>query len=276
MKKTEFINVLSERTGVKAEDLISAINSTEEEVSVEVANVHLFTEEQLTDRLKNHIEKSKSTIIEMAIKNMRKLEGFDFQGKTIENLVEAAIEKGKKDAGAKPNEALAEKDGIIAKLQKNIEDIEANHRTKISELEERLTKKERESHVFSLIPDNLDTVLSKNDISILFKSEIEVSEHEGKIVYKKNGEILRDDKTQNPLDGKAVFEQFLANRNIMAKEGNEGRGKGNEFGKQKTKIESIETTDQFYDYCQENNIPRNEQPKLLSEIRKTKPDFFLG
>jgi hypothetical protein len=212
----------------------------------------------------------------MAIKEARKNNGLEFEGKTIENLVKAAIEKGKSEAGVKPNEALKEKEQMIANLQKTIEEIEQQKENELNKLKGELTQVQTNQFLNSLIPDNLDTPLSKSDLSVLIKNDIQIIEKDGKKQFVKNGEILRDSKTQNPLDGKTVINNWLSEKNIMEKQEQSGRGGKNEPGKLNTKLESIESTDDFYNYCKENNISRQDQPKIITEIRKTNPNFFLS
>ena len=235
---------------------------------------NLFNKEQLSERLKNHVDISKPTLIEMAIKEARNSLGLEFEGKTIENLAKAAIEKGKKEAGVKPNEALAEKDSIIEKLQKTIQDVENDYKTKLETKEGELSQIRTNQNIYGLIPDNLDTQLSKKDLAILFKNDVQTVEQDGKLLYKQNGEILRDAKTQNPLSGENVINDWLSKKNIMAKQENKGRADGNSKPKT-TSLDAITTSAEFYSYCDANNIPRSEQPELMKKIRETNSNFFL-
>lgn len=285
MKKEDFINILSERTGIQSEKIIEYINSENEELEeLEVPNVNLFTDEELTARLKNHVDISKPTIIEMAIKerrnDLKEKYGVDFEGKNLDNLVNAAIEAGEKlglkKGEGKPNEQIDEKNKIIEKLQKNLMDIEAQKEDAVSSLKSRIDQMEINTYLNSLIPDNLDTSLSKKDLGVLFSSDVNSKKENGKVLFFKNGEILRDDKTQDALSGEQVMINWLSNKGIKQKESKSGRGEINEPGKiKKTKLSGIETTDDFRKYCKENNIPANEQIKVLKEIREEKPDFYL-
>lgn len=275
MKKPELLQIISERIGLPTDDIISKINSEEEEFELELPTVHVFNDEQLTDRLKNHVAKSTPTLLEMAVKEARNNNGLEFEGKTVENLVKAAIEKGKKEAGAKPNEALKEKDEVIEKLRQNIIDIEKTKDSEYETLQNKLSKIETSQLIKDLIPDKLDTQLSKKDLSTLFKNDIAVKQIDGKNVYEEDGEVLRDGKTQNPLTGNQVMERWLNQKGIKEKTETSGRGEGNSKHTTNTKLENIETSEDFYNYCSENNVPQNEQGKLLAEVRKTNTNFFL-
>ncbi|WBC28460.1 hypothetical protein RPMD05_74 [Rhodobacteraceae phage LS06-2018-MD05] len=275
MKKDELLSIMSERTGLEATKIAEIINSENEEIEgIELPQLHVFDENQLSERLKNHVDISKPTLIEMAIKDARNKLGLEFEGKTIENLAKAAIEKGKQEAGIKPNEALKEKDSIIEKLQKTIEDVENDYKTKLETKETELSQIRTNQNIYSLIPDNLDTNLSKKDLAILFKNDVQTVEQDGKLLYKQNGEVLRDAKTQNHLSGEAVINNWLSEKNIMAKQENKGRADGNSKTKT-TNLDSITTSAEFYAYCDANNIPRSEHPEIMKKIRETNSNFFL-
>lgn len=275
MKKSELLRIVSERTGLEATKIAEIINSENEEIEgIELPELHVFDQNQLTERLKNHVEISKPTLIEMAIKEARNSLGLEFEGKTIENLAKAAIEKGKQEAGIKPSEALKEKDSIIEKLQKTIQDVESDYKTKLESKENELSQIRTNQNIYSLIPDNLDTNLSKKDLAILFKNDVQIVEQDGKLLYKQNGEVLRDTKTQNPLSGENVINNWLSNKNIMTKQEGKGRADGNSKIKN-TSVDSITTSAEFYAYCDANNIPRSEHPEIMKKIRKTNSNFFL-
>lgn len=277
MRKDELLSIMSERTGLEATKIAEIVNSESEEIEgVEIPTLHVFDENQLGERLKNHVELSKPTLIEMAIKEARKNNGLEFEGKTIDNLVNAAIEKGKKEAGLKPNEALQEKETMIENLRKSIQQIEQEKENELNRIKGELSIVQTNQYLNSIIPDGLDTPLSKSDLSILFKNDIQIVEKDGKKQFVKNGDIMRDAKTQNPLDAQTVINNWLSEKNITVKTEQKGRGGKNETGNTSTSLDSIETTQDFYNYCKENNISRKDQSNLIVEIRKNNPNFFLG
>jgi len=281
MKKQDFMNILSERTGVESERILEIINSENEEIEdLEIPKVNLFTDEELSTRLKNHVDISRPTIIEMAIKEQRnelkEKHGIDFEGKNLTNLVNAAIETGKKKAETKPDDRLTEKDEIIKKLQETVKNIEAQKEDVASTLKTKITQMEINSYLNSLVPDNLETPLSKKDMSVLFSSDIVAKKENDKIMFFENGEVIRDDKTQDALNGEQVFNNWLSKKGIRVKQERQGRAATNEPGNpKKTKLSGIESTDDFQKYCKENNIPPSDQIKVLKEIRAEKPDFYL-
>lgn len=281
MKKVDFLKTLSELTGIEAEKIVEHVTSEEEELEgVEIAEKHIFTEDELTARLKNHGSKSGVTAVEMAVKDARNDFELEFEGKTIKNLVNAAMEKAKtnalEEAKIKPNEQLAEKDKVIDGLRKSIIKIEEEKDAKITELSKSISTMQEDNVISSLIPTNLDTPLSNSDLKVLFRNEFGTKKNDdGKLVFTdKSGEILKDEKTQEPLSGKVVIDQFLETKNIKVKNGS-GRGGDDDNIDTKVSLGNIKTTKDFYDYCAENKVSDREQVKLLTEIQKENPDFAL-
>jgi len=277
MKKQDFLNTLAERSGIDATKIVEIINSENEDIDIELSNVNLFTDDELTDKLKNHVSISKPTLIEMEIKNARNDFELEFEGKTMKNLVNAAIEKGKAEAGIKPNEKIKEQESIIQKLKSNIDQLENDFNSKLTAREKEVNNLKADYLIQNMIPDGLDTPLSKKDITTLFKAENTVKNEDGKMVFADiNGEIYRNDKTLNILDSKDVVNNWLANKGIKMKSTN-GRGLGNDNGKNigKTKLGNISNSDEFYKYCKENDIPDRDRYKLIPQIQEENPDFVL-
>lgn len=282
MKKQDFLKKLSDMTGIKAEEITAAITSDKEDIEVTLIDKHYFTDEELEARLTNHAKQSGKTFIEMAVKEARNklIEDFGqdgmFEGKTIENLVAKAKELGEKKANVKPNEALKEKDVIIAKLQENLKtsdsDWQRKYDTAISEKNEVLNN----LYIRSILPNDLDTQLPFEKVANLFNMDrkIRVNEDGKREFLDTHGNVLRDGKTQNPLTDKEVVDAWLQENNLKRKT-EPGRGEGNEHGTPKTAIADIKNTADFNKYCTDNKIPQGQQAKVLIEVQKVNPNFML-
>lgn len=275
MKKQDFLKILSDRTGIEVTKITEIINSESDDVDVEIKNIQIFTDDELTERLKNHVNISKPTLIEMEVKSARNEYGLEFEGKTITNLVNAAIEKGKKEADIEPNEKISELESINQKLKSNILEIEEKHSSELEVKNKELNSIRNDSYINSLIPDNLDTSLSKNDIAVLFKSDNTAIHENGKITFTDiNGEPYRVAKTQDIKDNNTVLNEWLEAKGIKEKD-LEGRGGDNNRGKKNTGLSSIKNSDDFYKYCDDNNIPQEERFKLIPQIEKENSEFVL-
>lgn len=280
MKKDEFLQKLSERAGIEATKIAEIITAESDEVEgVEFPEVHIFTDEELSTRLKNHVEISRNTVIEQAIKearnNLKEKFGVNFEGKNIDNLVAASIEAGKKDAGAKPNEKIEELNKVIETLQANINKVESEWKNKYSELESKYKTTQRNLFIKSILPTDLDTTLSHDKVVALFNMDVQVDEDNGQTIFKDaNGNPYRDPKTQNPLKAEEVVTMWLDQTNIKRKNP-EGRGGTNEHGKPNSSLANIKSTEDFYEYCKTNNIARKDYGNVLVEVQKVLPEFRL-
>ncbi|MCP4760905.1 MAG: hypothetical protein GY870_03925 [archaeon] len=288
MKKTDFLNKMSEMTGISVEKITENITSEKEEiedvilkdtnnegveVDINLSDLTVFKPSELATRLKNHAALSAPTFIEQAIKSSRKSEELDFKGKTLDNLVVAAIEKGRKEANIKPNEKITELENVAKTLRQNIIDIEQSKNAEIEQVNAKLMGIQNNSFINSSLPDNLDTQISTTDLVILFKNDIETKTEDGIKYFYKDGIKLVDQKTQTALGIKEVMNDWLTGKNIKTKN-TEGRSGKNEFGQTST-VGQIKNSRDFYEYCKINDIKPKDQPKLLLEIQAENKDFQL-
>ena len=79
-----------------------------------------------------------------------------------------------------------------------------------------------DSNILKAIPSN--TVIPKDDLLFLIKSKLNPSLEEGKLVFKKDGEILKNNTTLEPLAIDKVFETYFAENKhyIKGVEGGQG------------------------------------------------------
>jgi hypothetical protein len=280
MKKVDFIKKLSDLTGVEAKKIVEAITAEAEEIEgLELPTLHVFTDDDLATRLINHVKISTPTIIEQAIKdarnNLKEKHGLTFEGKTLENLVATSIEAGRKEANVKPNEKITELEGVIKTLQANLGKVEGEWKGKYTELDGKHKATQRSMYVKSILPTDLDTTLPHDKLVALMGMDIQVDEEDGKRVFKDaSGNVLRDAKTQNPLPAETVVSQWLEQNNIKRK-AVPGRGGDNDHGNAGANIAGIKSTEDFYSYCEKNNIPKIDYGKTLVEVQKVIPDFRL-
>lgn len=284
MKKKDFIKRLSEMTGLEPDKVVEYINSDNEEIEgLELPELSFFTEDELSAKLKNHANSSSKTFIEMAVKDARNKYDLVFEGKNMDNLVVAAMEKARDESKEeienlkkKPNEQLLEKDKIIEGLRDSVKKIETEKQNEVERLTASINKMKSDNFINSVIPTNLDTPLSQSDVSVLFRNDHGIKEENGVMVFTdKQGNVLRNEKTQDPLKSDEVVNNWLTMKNITIKDV-EGRGGDNDAGNiGKLRIKNIKTTNDFNKYCKENNIPDRERHKALIEIRKENPEFIL-
>jgi len=280
LTKTD-IKKLSELTRIPVKDLTTAIEAEEETPLTFTEDVQIFTTDELETRDKELAKKAGRTAVEIAVKEARNENEFDFEGKTVPNLVTAAIAKGKKigleEVGKKPNETIEQQKLQIETLQKNIEKIEQEKDGEIGRLKSDRQKMQNNMSVSSAIPADLDTVFSNRDLTNLFNVEYEVgTDEDGNQIIKKDGKIIVDEKTQKPKGLNVVVPEWLDNKGIKMKKDIRGRGDGDDSGKKsKSELKSIKTSEDFYNYCNEHEVKHADRKQILIEVQKENPEFIL-
>ena len=276
MKKIDLMKKLSDMTKIPADKLTEIIASDAEEADVELADVHFYTDDELEVLKINMNKETTKTAIEMAVKEQRNYlketfgTDFDFQGKTMANLVETAIKAGEKRAGVKPNEQLQEKDKIINQLRENIQSLETEKNQVVDEKNRFLMDYEINSTITKAIPNDLETIWSSDEISELFKKNYQVVIEEGLKVVKKNGEILRDKKTQSPLPVEAVVNTWLLEKGVSKKTA-QGRGEGDSKGKGEIRSE-FKSVEEIVTYAEEKKLTNEQQVELTRKFFKDNPN----
>jgi hypothetical protein len=282
MKKVDFFKKLSELTKIDVETLTKAISSETEDIEIELPDVHVFTQEELNTRDLNSSRKGNQTAIEMAIKEARNKikeqygDEFDFQGKTMDNLLETAIKVGKKEAGVEPSKQIQEKDKVIKALQDSVQKLEGEKNEAQQNMTQYKLNYTADSTILKNIPFVENSTISAEDWATIFKKTFSPVEFEGILTYKVNGEVARDPKTQNiiPLETKVkewVMEKCIVNTQFKGR----GAGDNNSGGDGKMKHSDIKTGTDYHNYIKENKLGTTESVKLLNEIYAENPKFEL-
>jgi hypothetical protein len=202
------------------EKLIEAIKA-EAETDFEVPEVTVFTSEELTSRDDVKLSEGKKEgqkageVIgkEIAVKDMKKAFGVEFEGKDLTKLVDTV-----KTQLSKGDDGLKEQ---IKLLQKTVEEKE----TALTQKEIEAKQAIFETELLSELPTNRINLLSDKQQLMLLKTEAEFTD-EG---VKYNGQILRDPKTQNPLARKDALSHIYNEKKWVNLETPTpgGRGGGN-------------------------------------------------
>lgn len=226
----ENLGAVAKAAGISEESLKNAIES-EESVSVELNEDRVvYDSKEDFDTYIGNVKKEASTAsLEIAIKNARNENGLEFQGKTMDNLVNAIKEKALADAQIEPNAKISE-------LNKDLESLRGQLQTKESEfteLQDRFKREGQERSINNKILDALPkegTTIGQDDLLTLFKSQhqVELSD-DGNVVIKKNGQVMKD-HLMSPMGLNDVINSFTT---PYIKKAEGGRGKGNEKGSAK-------------------------------------------
>lgn len=214
--------------GIESGKLIEMINS-EEAFKVDLSEKVFLDKTAYEERIANIKKESATVAIESAVKEQRNALGLEFQGKTIENLVNAIKSKTESESKIEPEERYknlkSEFEGLVAKL--NEKDAEFNSFK--TQIEKTNLLNEIKGEFTKHIPDNV--LVSKSTIFTEAKEKgFSFEKEEGKIVVKdSNGNVLKDDN-YSPITVKDWVSNFSTP--YLAKvEG--GAGKGDDTGEGK-------------------------------------------
>jgi hypothetical protein len=198
--------------------LKTAIESTDS-VSIDLSLAPKYTEDEHTQRVENLKPKFYQQGIDFAIKEQKEKLGLDFTGKGIDSFITAFKEKVVKEVGATPDEKAKEYESTIAKLRQNLTEQETTFNTFKQQIEAEKTNQKIESDILKAI--NIETSIPKEDVLTIFKSKHQIEIEDGKVLVKKNGEVLKDEKTLSPLELSSIVSSFASE---YAKTPQGGRG----------------------------------------------------
>ena len=254
---------LAKRTGLAVDQLQEAITS-ETEVSIELAQYNFLTDDELNG-LKETVGKESAktgakTILEMEVKSLRDKYGLEFEGKTIENLLNAYTNKQISEAKIEPNKKVDELKTSLTSLQKQYE-IDLGLKTnENSTLVNKLNEYKVNSDLVRHIPEGL-TGIEQNDFITIAKTDASFVYDEGQLVVKKGDTILKD-KMEKPITPKDYLTEFAINKKWI---GSEGRSGGDEGGNGGSKFKSM---NDVFRHMESNNInpTSGEGQKLIADF----------
>ena len=264
MLSSEKIKEIEKATGIQG--LQEAIDSTEV-VDVQLTKTKHFTEQDyniLYDNLTKQAfdngkyEEAKTAGEEMSVKNAKKKEGLDFEGKSVDNLVE-----------------YYKKQLQLAK-ESNESEIKNQYESDISKLRESLTAKDAEINEMNTLFKNnkinspIDSFFNslnievpahikdeqkakeyikteRNRHNVYFKSmnKRDVDEHGNIITLDENGNVLKDEKLQ-PITIDNLLDNYVKDSFVNVKQEIKGRGEKDRLpGNGVSNIKSISDLNEY-------------------------------
>lgn len=234
MIKKDVVTLIEQTLHLEAGTLQGALDN-KEEVEITIPEIVSLKKADFETRLKNEkdaeYKKGKIAGEEMLIKDAREKFGLSFEGKSMDNFVEAFQKKILDDAKITPDEKIKEKDKTIKQLRDNIARIESDKQLLASQFEMEKKTISINNAIFSAIPDKAVTdKFGRTDILALFNANgYAVDIEEGKHIVKKNGEVIKDATTLVPLDLNKVVSDFVTSKGLLQTSGG-GRGEGDGGG----------------------------------------------
>jgi hypothetical protein len=268
MLKKETLQEIAKRLGIEADELQKLIASDKEE-TIELKTVHLFEDAELLTLKENSkregYTEGKKAGLEMAIKDEKEKHGLEFEGKTIDNLLNSFKKKIETDLKVEPNKKIQELTADLEKVRQTLTQTEQEKQKEVEAIKNQLKQTKIESRLSQLLPEKTDNGLTRDDLKTLYFAKRQIDEDESglKIIDRLTNEILKD-KTQSPIKLETDIETFLIERNIRKIK---GRGGDNE-NPPDNGIDSLRKRTDVETYFEENNIPISERAPILAKAMK--------
>jgi hypothetical protein len=192
----------------KIEEALAA--TTDVELAID-DSVTVFSKTELDTRDRAKYSEGKKAGEGMTIDGLFEEEGIQVTGKkdaaTFKKEYSAKILK---DANVSVDEKVKEKDNVISKLRENYKTLEQQLNDTKKASQDALLEADILSWTLDKKPDHLT---NKEWVTII-KMNNDIVEHEGKLVVKRNGEIVSDPKELKPIAAKDAIVSFIDDRKL--------------------------------------------------------------
>lgn len=201
-------------------------DAVENKKDISISDKLIVRTEDEDNAFQNNIKSTERTAaLEIAVKKTREKLGLNFEGKTIESLVDAVKTKAVEDAKIEPNEQLKALQSDISTLKGTIQSLSSEKESALNQLKQFKVETTVNNTLMSIIPDAVK--LPKGDMAILLKNKFQFDQDEtGRVIVKQNGEVLKNSTTLDPLQPKEVVEKFFAENPTYLGTGGGGAGAG--------------------------------------------------
>lgn len=212
-------------------DLIRAASETDEVDITIPTDLQVLTAAELATRDTNKKNEGITVGKELIVKDIKKDSGLDYTGEGSldpARLIRELTTKAVNDAKIEPNKKVELMQDQVTALQKQL----AEKETAITTISQQAQEKMFDADLRTWMPANRKTDLMQDtEFAQLVKQNLTFQRDEtGAIVsVLSNGQVLRDDKTQNPIAPADAVKKLFNDRKWVAEEstGTDGRGAGN-------------------------------------------------
>lgn len=225
MLKQEHINQLAALAKITPEALAAAIKSEIETDITIPGGLITLTEDEKKTLSDNEYKKGKQAGVEMEVKEAKEKLGLDFQGKTIEGLLEAHGKKVLTDAKIEPEKQVQELTEKLQTVQNSYKQLEQQLQAK----EQEVTTVKVNGELFKNIPQGV-TLGGEKIINLMRMDGYDFKLTDKGLVAVKEGKELTD-HLSNPLPVASVLTQYATDNKLIAAAPAAGRGAGDGNGR---------------------------------------------
>jgi len=223
MLKKETLAAIAKLTKLKVEDLEAAIKN-EAETDLTIAELTVFTDEELQSRDLAQKKAGETVGREIGIKEVKKAAGLpeDAPAKDPLKVAQAIADKATAESKVKPDEKVTQLTEQVSLLQKQLTEKDSE----VATAKGLANQVALDRKILSAFPKERADNLDDDDYLTIIKRNHSFEELDGKLIVKKDGELLRDAKTTNPLAVKDVVSNIFTERKWTAQQGGAGGGRG--------------------------------------------------
>lgn len=225
----------------------------------------LYTEDDKTAFGTNRFNDGKKAATEIAVKDLKTKYGLEFEGKSLDNALEAYSEKKIAEAKLTPDRQVETLKGERKQLQDRLNILEGEKTELIKTHNDKMFQVETRASVFSHIPKN--TIIPTEDLAILFTNSHRVVKEDDRVVIYKGDQKLQD-SVLNPIplkDAIAAFAEPYIKKEGMGGGDDKGGGAGTKYSKM---------SDLYGDLKKKGIDPMGPDGlKAVAEAKKNNPAF---
>jgi|WetSurMetagenome_2_1015567.scaffolds.fasta_scaffold65635_3 hypothetical protein len=233
------LDAIEKVLGVEPGFLINASKSAEE-VEIKIPELKIFKPDEFetftTNLKKEDYENGKKAGVEMSVKEHREKLGLQFEGKTIDKLIEAVQKKTLEDAKIEPSKKIEDLTKDLDKLRNINTDLTNQIETIKNERNQEKTQLQINRAILSELPKTgIHESWTEERLLREFVLDWQPEMTDGQIVLKKDGQILKD-QLMNPKKIKDVMSDWVK---PFTKQNKGGAGDGDSGTDKKNSMESF-------------------------------------
>ena len=246
------VNINGTTIELKDEEITQAIEKKEELKVIDetlLLSVKADHDTLIENIKKDEYKKGRKEGVEIEWKETKRKLGLEIDGKNGDEIIDAYRKKVLEDAKIEPNKKITELNDTVGQLRINLKKAEDER----DEVKNSFTQKEKQikinSSIFTAIPDKaVNEKIKRSDVVAMFTGNgYSVDIQEEKEVVTFNGEVLKNDKTLEPLKLSDVMNQFVTDKGLIVNSGGTG-------GKDFTQQASAGTIEAFEKEMKEKDI----------------------
>lgn len=225
MLKQEHINALAALAKITPEALTAAIKAETETNITIPEGLTVLAADELKVLKDNEYKNGKKAGEEMAVDDVKKAMGLEFQGKTVKGLADAVVKKTLEDAKIEPEKQVQELTEKLKTVQTNYQQLEQQLQAKDNEV----NTVKINGELFKNIPQGV-TLGGEKIIGLMRMDGYDFKLTDKGLVAVKDGKEVID-HLSNPLPVASVLTQYATENKLLAAAPAGGRGAGDGSGR---------------------------------------------